>query len=236
MSSYKICVLQHAQCDPPAMIVSWAASQDSQKDRVVALERFMVPEIGNFPSIDNYDGFLVLGGPMGAYEEESYPWLAAEKRYIESIIRSGKKLLGICLGCQLIADVLGARVYQGPGPEIGWHEVSVADRADSYLRGFPQNFLGLHWHGDTFDLPAGATRLASSQLYENQAFSVGEQILALQFHLEFGQEDVRRIASYCSKFSQCSTRQSLEFILESQQRFSDIHRLLYVVLDGFFGV
>lgn len=131
------------------------------------------------------DLLIVLGGPIGAYEDQAYPFLRDELRLIEACMTAGWRVLGICLGAQLIARALGARVYPGPVKEIGWAPVRLsASGKASCLRHLGDDMPVLHWHGDTFDLPAGATRLASTAAYENQAFSVGTRTLALQFHLE----------------------------------------------------
>lgn len=127
---------------------------------------------------------VILGGPIGVYETDSYPFLKDELAALERRLAAGRPTLGICLGAQLMAAALGARVYPGGRKEIGWGEVRLteAGRASSlaHLAGRPV----LHWHGDTFELPAGAVRLASTELYENQAFAQGRNALALQFHAE----------------------------------------------------
>ena len=135
---------------------------------------------------DTPDLLIMLGGPIGAYEEALYPYLRDELALIERQLEAGKPLLGICLGAQLIARALGADVYPGPAKEIGWAPiVPTADGAGSVLAPLTENdWHVLHWHGDTFDLPAGATRLASTEIAENQAFSLGHNVLALQFHIE----------------------------------------------------
>jgi len=130
------------------------------------------------------DLVIVLGGPVGAYERESYPFLVDEAALLERRLAADRPTLGICLGAQLMAAALGARVYSGGHKEIGWKPVtlSVAGRR-SCLAGLGYAHV-LHWHGDTFDLPAGAVHLAASDLYPNQAFAWGRTGLALQFHLE----------------------------------------------------
>ncbi|HSO42643.1 MAG TPA: glutamine amidotransferase [Rhodospirillales bacterium] len=131
------------------------------------------------------DLLVILGGPIGAYEEQSYPFLADELRLLESRVAAGRPLLGICLGAQIIARGLGARVYPGSVKEIGWAPIRLTPEGSrSCLRPLGADVPVLHWHGDTFDLPGGATRLASSAHYENQAFAYGTAVLALQFHLE----------------------------------------------------
>jgi len=131
------------------------------------------------------DLLVVLGGPIGVYEEENYPFLATEKKIISHYIALNKPILGICLGAQLIASVLGAKVYPGGHKEIGWGPISLDKK--NIPSWFPDSLDGqrvLHWHGDTFDIPSGATRISSSDIYQNQGFTYGESILALQFHLE----------------------------------------------------
>jgi GMP synthase (glutamine-hydrolysing) len=144
-----------------------------------------VDDLMTHPSIRNADLLIVLGGPIGVYETESYPFIAREIALIERRLRQGLPTVGICLGAQLMAKVLGSRVYAGHVKEIGWGPISLTDEgARSCLNPLGSESSVLHWHGDTFDLPAQAKRLASNANYENQAFSFGEHALALQFHLE----------------------------------------------------
>lgn len=138
------------------------------------------------PDLAAADLLVVLGGPIGIYDGADYPFLAAELALIEKRLATGGATLGICLGAQAIAAALGARVFPGPVKEIGWGRVELtADGAASALAPLarPESRV-LHWHGDTFDLPAGARRLAGNENYPNQAFGFAETTLALQFHLE----------------------------------------------------
>lgn len=132
------------------------------------------------------DLLIVLGGPIGVYEVERYPFLLDEIRLLEQRLASGRPLLGICLGAQLIARAAGCRVYPGPAKEIGFApiELTVAGLASPLAAVAEASHRVLHWHGDTFDLPAGATRLASTAVTQNQAFAMGTNVLGLQFHLE----------------------------------------------------
>lgn len=130
------------------------------------------------------DLLVVLGGPIGVYEEDSYPFLTQEKNIIKQRIEQKQAIIGICLGGQLIASVLGANVYASGEKEIGWKKISaIESSANNQFSKLDQHHV-LHWHGDTFDLPKGAKRIFSSARYPNQGFVYGENILALQFHVE----------------------------------------------------
>jgi len=145
---------------------------------------------GEIPETDNFDILVVLGGPMGVYEEDKYPFLKEEKELIRKTLSEGKKVLGICLGAQLIADVLGGKVYRGEwGKEIGWKPIYPQDHLEMLYRDEINVF---HWHGDTFELPQGAVRMASSAMYRNQAFRVGNRAVGLQFHMEVTPEGIER--------------------------------------------
>jgi len=145
---------------------------------------------GEIPETDRFDILVILGGPMGVYEEEKYPFLKEEKELIKNSLSEGKKVLGICLGAQLIADALGSKVYKGEWEkEIGWKPVYPQDHLEMIYRDEINVF---HWHGDTFELPEGAVRMASSAMYKNQAFRVGNLAVGLQFHLEVEPEGIER--------------------------------------------
>lgn len=136
-------------------------------------------------SIRDADLLIGLGGPISVYETDNYPFLTREIDLLERRLAQGLPTLGICLGAQLMAKALGARVYAGRVKEIGWGSITLSDAGHaSCLKPLAESAPVLHWHGDTFDLPATATRLASNRNYENQAFAVGSNALALQFHLE----------------------------------------------------
>lgn len=141
-------------------------------------------------------GLIVMGGPMGVYESERYPFLADEMRLIESAIRENKPVLGVCLGSQLVAATLGAKVAPGPRKEIGWYPVRLAPDAasDRLLTGIPKEFVALHWHGDVFDLPRGAVTLASSDMTPLQAFRHGDNVYGFLFHIESTVQQVHAMA------------------------------------------
>jgi len=142
-------------------------------------------------------GLIVLGGPMAAYETERHAFLTAESALIERAITAGRPVLGICLGAQLIAQVLGARVYAGERREIGWAPVSLTEdgREDPLLVGLDPTITVFHLHGDTYELPPDGRNLAASDLYEQQAFAWSELVYGFQFHLEFTDTIIARLAS-----------------------------------------
>lgn len=146
------------------------------------------------PSLDGYDGLVVLGGPMSANHADRHPHLTTEMRLIEKAIQKELPVLGICLGAQLIAKTLGARVYENAEKEIGWYDVSPTEGAsnDPVAGHFERREKLFQWHGDTFDLPRGAAHLASSALCENQAYRYGDNVYGLQFHLEVDERMIER--------------------------------------------
>jgi len=156
----------------------------------------IVPEGPELPAADEVDCLVVMGGPMSAWDDGKFPWMLAEKRLMASMIQQGKPLLGICLGAQMIAAVLGARTFRGDQQEIGWFQVEsvVAAAGDAVGRCLPGAFETFLWHGDSFDIPYGAVHLARSETFQHQAFVYGSA-LALQFHLEVRPDWVRRIAA-----------------------------------------
>ncbi len=132
------------------------------------------------------EGLIVMGGPMNVDDVATYPFLREEVSLLEKMISEKKPVLGICLGAQLIAKALGARVYPNKYKEVGWHPVDLtpAGRTDAHFKDFPLQQTVLHWHGDTFDLPSHAVQLARTAKCENQAYRYGDNVYALQFHLE----------------------------------------------------
>lgn len=143
------------------------------------------------PALDA-DLLIVLGGPIGIYEIDRYPFLKDELATIEKAVKQGTPVIGICLGCQALAAVLAARVYPGPKAELGWDLLALTEEGKASPLGVLEGLHILNWHGDTFDLPSGATRLASTPLTPNQAFSYGPKVLALQFHVELPERDMER--------------------------------------------
>ncbi|MCZ6614273.1 MAG: type 1 glutamine amidotransferase [Chloroflexi bacterium] len=141
-------------------------------------------------AMDSAPALVVMGGPMGVYDQERHPFLRDEMRLIEDALRLDRPILGVCLGSQLIAVTLGSSVTRGKQKEIGWHLVHLTPEAsrDRLFQSVASSFLSFHWHGDIFDLPRGAVSLARSELTEHQAFCYGERVYGLLFHLEVTRE------------------------------------------------
>ena len=151
------------------------------------------------PTIESFDMLAIMGGPMNIYEYDLYPWLAAEKEFIRNAIDANKKVIGVCLGAQLIADVLSGTITANAHKEIGWHLIERTEQADQ-LKSFsamPKKMTVFHWHGDTFTIPHNAIRIAHSEACENQAFQYGNNVLALQFHMEYLQESIEKMLTHC---------------------------------------
>lgn len=179
-------VLQHIACEPPG------AYEDVLRERGAALTRVEVDAGDELPDWREFSAIVAMGGPMSANDDDTLPWLADEKALIADAVRAGMPFWGVCLGVQLLAASLGARVYAGDEPEVGVLAVELTEegRADPVFSALPRSVPALQWHGDTFDLPPGAVRLAGSPAYPNQAFRF-ENAYGVQFHLEVSSEMAR---------------------------------------------
>jgi len=149
------------------------------------------------PDPGEIDLLIVMGGPMSVNDEAGYPWLAAEKDFIRRWIDADRPLLGVCLGAQLIASSLGARVYPNAVKEIGWFPVTAVTPLPEDAFRFPPEQTVFHWHGETFDLPDGAFHLARSAGCKHQAFQIGRRVIGLQFHLETTPETAAALIANC---------------------------------------
>jgi GMP synthase-like glutamine amidotransferase len=173
------------------------------------------------PAADSYDLLIVMGGTMNIHEEETYPWLAEEKEYLKTVINSGKNVLGICLGAQLIASVLGAEVTRHTLTEIGWFDVEKTADAETNTLGnrIPDRFTAFQWHGDTFAIPDGAVHLFTGAGCKNQGFLYGNNVLALQFHLEITGRIIRNLI----EDSPDETAEVTEYVQSIPQILDDSH-------------
>jgi GMP synthase (glutamine-hydrolysing) len=172
-------VLQHIACEPPGVY------EDVLDDRGATLHRVEVDAGDRLPDWREFDAIVAMGGPMSANDDGALPWLREEKELVAAAARSGKPFWGVCLGVQLLAASLGARVYAGAEPEVGVLPVELTEEGarDPVFSVLPPTLPALQWHGDTFELPKGAVRLAGSPAYPNQAFRF-ENAYGVQFHLE----------------------------------------------------
>lgn len=187
----RIHYLQHVPFEDLANIWMWA---NDKGHSVLSTKLYMDQAL---PDKGSFDWLIVMGGPMNIYEEEKYRWLAAEKRFIEKTISAGRFVLGICLGAQLVADVLGGKVSRNNHKEIGWFQVRKVAEGSGVLRGLPAEFIAFHWHGDAFEIPKSATHLVESDGCANQGFEYEKNVLALQFHLESSEASIERLIENC---------------------------------------
>ena len=185
----RIHIIQHVPFERPGAIAEWAL----ERGHLMTLTE--QSRGGRLPSLDEFDFLVVMGGPMSANDDSRFAWLTAEKQLIAEAVRGRKAVLGVCLGAQLVAQVLGARVYRNREKEIGWFPVRLTPEAAASVLfgGLPAEMTVLHWHSETFDLPQRAVRLAETVVCRNQAFEFDGRVLGLQFHLEMlpqGLEDL----------------------------------------------
>lgn len=183
-------VIKHVAFEGPGTIEIWAKDRGHEL-RVTELEAGEL-----LPEVKDFDALVIMGGPMSVNDEALYPWLAPEKALVREALASGRKLLGVCLGAQMIASALGAKVYPNPYKEIGFFPIETTPQAAThpFFRGLPQAFTVFHWHGETYDLPNGAVWLARSKACAHQAYAVGNQALALQFHLEVTEASLKAMS------------------------------------------
>jgi GMP synthase-like glutamine amidotransferase len=194
-------------------------------------------EDARFPELGEFDGLIVLGGPMSVNNVDIYTWLAQETRFIEDVIAANKPVFGICLGAQLIAKALGASVSKNPYKEIGWFPVErvVSARQTLVETLIPEQAEVFHWHGETFELPAGATHFATSKVCANQAFLFGNRVIGLQFHLEITREGVEMLIHYCgSELEPGVYVQQTNELLRDEHNFLRVHSLINPILQYLF--
>jgi GMP synthase-like glutamine amidotransferase len=186
------------------------------------------------PDIDDFDWLVIMGGSMNIYEEEKFPWLREEKNFIAKAIAANKILLGVCLGSQLICDVLGGMVSKNQYKEIGWFPISLTREArdSSIFSSLPCTFTAFHWHGDTFNIPHGAARIAQSEGCANQAFECGRAI-GLQFHLEYSINSIDLMFRNCGdELVDGKYIQTPDDILSLIGNVHEMNKTLNLILDN----
>lgn len=221
-----ILACKHFAFDDESAIADWAKMRGHEL-RVIA-----PAEIAAFPAPETFEMLVILGGPMSVYEEASYPWLAAEKSFLSDSIASGKTVLGICLGAQMLSEALGGIVFRNACKEIGWHEVLRTDHKHPCFDGMPKTFNSYQWHGDAFTLPTGAVRLAYSEACGNQAFAYGDRVLGLQFHLETTPACIGTMLDvWADELTESAYVQSAAAITGELERSATSHEMLADILD-----
>jgi len=222
-------ILQYEPFEGPGSIATWLDTHQA-----VVTTTCLYRGNPQFPVVEDFDWLIVLGGGMSVNDETAFPWLVAEKAYVRRAIDGGKIVLGVCLGAQMIAAVLGSRVHRNAAREIGWFPIAREPDADRHPMGklFPEECVVFHWHGETFDLPPGAVRLVRSAACLNQAFVWGDRVLGLQLHLEATPASARAlIGGLEHELVPGPFVQDAAAMLSQPQRFDQANRLM----DGLLG-
>jgi GMP synthase-like glutamine amidotransferase len=220
--------LEHAAFENPGNIIDWAENNHYSYSSTRLYQNEKLPEQKQF------DILVIMGGPMSISDDNKYPWIKSEKLFIREAISAGKKVLGICLGAQFLADALGAKVFRNQEKEIGWFNLhKVKETRHPLLDAFHENQLpAFHWHGDTFDIPKGATRLFESKATKNQAFLFDEKIIALQFHWEVKPDNIRLLLMHSAgDLTPGPFVQSQEVMLNQKENFDLGKNFLEKVMD-----
>ncbi len=181
--------IQHVPFEGLGYIETWLKEENHTISSTTAWNKPV------FPAMDDFDVLIIMGGPMSVYDDHQYCWLADEKKFIFDAIRAEKKIMGICLGAQLLACVLGATIYTNKHKEIGWFPIKITSSFAAWLGAdVPGEVTVFHWHGDKFDVPHGGDNHASSEACNHQLFTYGDNIIGLQFHLEATPDSIEAMA------------------------------------------
>jgi GMP synthase (glutamine-hydrolysing) len=224
----RIHYLQHVPFEGLGCIESWAKTAGHR----IYATRFYLNE--PLPDVNDLDWLIVMGGPMNIYDDAKFSWLATEKRFLKQAVEHKKIVLGICLGAQLLADALGAKIHPNRHKEIGWYPVRKVrnDQETGVAAIFPDTIEAFHWHGDTFDIPDGADHFVQSAGCQNQGFTLGERVLALQFHLEIARSGAENLIIQCgNEIDKGRYCQKPETMLANSGRFEKINQLMFRILD-----
>ncbi|HPR39228.1 MAG TPA: type 1 glutamine amidotransferase [Spirochaetota bacterium] len=224
----RIHVLQHVPFETPGCIIHWA------EDMGYPVSATHLYRGDTLPDVNDVDLLVVMGGPMSVHDTDIYPWLNDEKRFIHSAVSSGKGVAGICLGSQLIAEVLGSSVRSNGEKEIGWHRIFRAEESplNSLFDLIPDGIKVFHWHGETFDLPGGAVHGFSSECCRNQAFLYDGRVLGLQFHLEVTPHLLHEMIDNCrSELIPSDYVQEEGDILSGMNNIRENNNIMFSLLD-----
>jgi GMP synthase-like glutamine amidotransferase len=218
----------HVPFEGPGAIADWIEKKGHRLEYTRFYEKNPLPEASGV------DLLIIMGGPMNVFDFHMHSWMQEEVEWVGDFIQSGKPVLGICLGAQIVAAALGEEVYPGPEKEIGWHKLQFLPSLGEFriFKDLPVSRKVFHWHGDTFNIPKGATRIASSQLFPNQGFLFDHRVLALQFHLEVSPEDVKGMVENCgNELVEGEHIQTAGEILSQTGYFETNKQVLYQILD-----
>lgn len=228
MHQLRIHYFKHVSFEGLGSIQEWS----TKNSHILTSTNFYVNE--NLPDLNSIDWLIIMGGPMSVYDEKEFRWLSKEKVFIKNAIENGKTVIGICLGAQLIAQILGAQVYPNKQKEIGWFTIRLTESAKQHplFNGLNSEITVFHWHGDTFELPENAIAIAKSDACNNQGFIYKQNVLALQFHLETTKESVQQmIENGRHELTQGQYIQEEKEIENQQQFFEENKKFLFSILD-----
>ncbi len=227
MKSKRLHYLQHVAYEGLGYIGDWAVLNGFELTSTEFYQEHTLP------STTDFDWLVVMGGPMGVYDEEKYPWLITEKQLINKAIDENKVVIGICLGSQLIAESLGAKVFPNEYKEIGWMPISIKPTA---LFNFQTNLTVFHWHGDTYNLPLNCELLASTSVCPHQAFIYNKKVVGIQFHIEVSPASVKEMVLYGKdELVEAPYIQDTTSILSNMDFFETNKEVLFHLLDTLHG-
>lgn len=226
MKPLRIQVLQHVPFEDIGCIADWI----HQNGHLVNYTKFYESDI--LPALTQIDWVIIMGGPMSIHDEQEFPWLKKEKAFVKHAIAENKVVIGICLGAQLIADVLGGQVTKNEHKEIGWFPIEKVENTNLF-QDFETSFSVLHWHGETFSIPKGATHLFQSKACKNQGFLYQNKVIGFQFHIEVTPASLWAMAENCQSDIQLGLPyvQSFEEITQNQAYIQKNNQLMFNLLN-----
>jgi GMP synthase-like glutamine amidotransferase len=226
----RIHVIQHVPFEGPGLIGEWAQECGHSLATSLAITE-------EYPDVDDIDFLAVMGGPMDADDEDASPWLVPEKHFIAEAIAAGRLVLGVCLGAQILAELIGGRVVRADEREIGWFPVRLTTdgAAEQLFARWPDEVVVGHWHGDTFKLPLGMEPALSSEITPNQAFVFDGRVVGVQFHLEWDEDALHALLEACSEELDdggAHVATAEEFAADASKHVPECRELLFELLDG----